>query len=263
MIILKTDEEIQRMRESGHVTAMVLRELSAHVAEGFLVKDLDRIAETMIKNMGAVPAFKGYRGYPKTITVSINEQVVHGIPGKRRLKKGDIVSIDMGVFLDGYCSDAALTVPVGEVSPEAEKLIRVTRESFYKGVEKAFIGNRLGDVSHAIQVYAESFGFSVVRDLVGHGIGRAMHEDPPVPNYGRSGSGTLLKKGLVIAIEPMINAGAWEVVCLDDGWTVVTRDGGNSSHFEHTVALTEEGPRILTLPMDAPREEEYPFSKTT
>ncbi len=259
MITVKSDEDIKWMRESGHITATVLMELAKMISEGIFVNDLDRVAESMIKKMGAISAFKGYRGYPKTITVSINEQVVHGIPGQRKLKNGDLVSIDMGVFYKGYCSDSAISVIVGDLKND-EKLLNVTRESLYKGIEKAAIGNRLGDLSNAVQSYVEENGFSVVRDLVGHGIGKAMHEDPPIPNYGKTGAGPLLKKGFVLAIEPMVNAGVWQVYCLDDGWTVVTADGLNSAHFEHTVAITDRGPRILTLPMDASEKEEYPFS---
>ncbi len=260
MVTLKTDEDIELMRRSGCITAAVLSMLAENSHEGICLNDLDRLAETMIKKMGAVPAFKNYRGYPKTITVSINEQVVHGIPGKRKLKKGDLVSFDMGVFYKGHCSDAALSVIVGDnCNADDKKLLQVTKESLYKGIEQAVIGNRLGDVSHAVQKHAEAHGFSVVRDLVGHGIGREMHEDPQVPNYGRAGRGILLKKGMTLAIEPMVNAGKYGVLCLEDGWTIVTADGKKSAHFEHTVAITEKGPRILTLPEDASEEEEFPF----
>ena len=260
MINIKSDDDIKRMRESGHITATVLRELSGMICEGIFVKDLDRHAEDMIKKMGAIPAFKNYRGYPATLNVSINEQVVHGIPGKRRIKDGDVVSIDMGVFLNGWCSDSALTVIAGTPNPKDELLLKVTKESLFKGIEKCCVGLRLGDISNAVQTHVESNGFSVVRDLVGHGIGKALHEDPSVPNYGKAGMGPTLKKGFVVAVEPMVNTGGWQVACLDDGWTVVTQDGLNSAHFEHTIAITERGPRILTLPLSASESEEYPFS---
>ncbi len=260
MVTVKSDEDIKWMRHSGTITAAVLAELAKNAHEGISLNDLDRIAESMIKKMGAVPAFKNYRGYPKTITVSIDDQVVHGIPNKRKLKKGELVSFDMGVYYNGWCSDSALSVIVGDdPNPEDVRLLEATKNSLYKGIEQCVIGNHLGDVSHAVQQYAESKGFSVVRDLVGHGIGRSMHEDPAVPNYGRAGRGLLMKKGMVIAVEPMINAGTHRVLCLEDGWTIVTEDGKKSAHFEHTIAFTERGPRILTLPEGASEEEEYPF----
>lgn len=260
MVTLKSDDDIKWMRHSGTITAAVLRELAKNCQEGICLNDLDRMAESMIKKMGAVPAFKNYRGYPKTITVSINEQVVHGIPGKRRIRKGDLVSFDMGAYYKGHCSDSALSVLVGDSpDPEDLRLLETTKESLYEGISKFLPENHLGDISNAVQSYAEGRGFSVVRDLVGHGIGRQMHEDPPVPNYGRPGRGLLLQKGLVLAIEPMINAGVYDVIFLDDGWTVITADGRKSAHFEHTVALTDKGPRILTLPEDATEEEEYPL----
>lgn len=260
MVNLKSDDDIKWMRHSGTITAAVLQELAKNCQEGICVNDLDRMAESMIKKMGAVPAFKNYNGYPKTITVSINEQVVHGIPGKRKIKKGDLVSFDMGAFYKGHCSDSALSVLVGDnPDPEDLKLLNTTKEALYKGIAQFVEGNRLGDISHAVQEYAEGRGFSVVRDLVGHGIGRAMHEDPSVPNFGKAGRGMALKKGLVLAIEPMINAGVYDVIFMDDGWTVITADGKKSAHFEHTVALTDRGPRILTLPEDASEEEEYPL----
>ncbi len=258
MITVKSQEDLKWMRHSGHITATILNELKKSSVEGIFAKDLDRIAETMIKNMGAVSAFKGYRGYPKTITVSINEQVVHGIPGTRPLQKGDLVSIDMGVFYKGHCSDSAISLIVGE-DDSGNKLLEVTKESLYRGISKATANNRLGDISYAVQSYVGENGFSVVRDLVGHGIGRQMHEDPQIPNFGKAGTGPRLRNGFTLAIEPMVNAGDWKVECLKDGWTVVTADGTLSAHFEHTVAITEKGPRILTLPFDAPESQEYPF----
>ncbi|MDQ7823201.1 MAG: type I methionyl aminopeptidase [Candidatus Eremiobacteraeota bacterium] len=260
MIILKSDDEIALMRESGHITATVLEELRNASGVGVTTRELDRIADSLIVKMGARPAFKGYKGYPSATTISLNDEVVHSIPNKRKLKSGDVVSIDMGVFYRDYCSDAAITVAIGDVEPEKLRLMQVTRESLYKGIRKAVIGNRLGDVSSGIQEHVESNGFSVVRDLVGHGIGRAMHEEPQVPNYGTPGIGPLLRKGMVLALEPMVNLGTYKVAVKRDNWTVVTEDGKCSAHFEHTVAVTEKGPRILTLPHGAAKNEEYPFS---
>ncbi len=261
MIILKSEDEIQIMRESGHITALVLQELEKNTAEGITTRELDRIAEDLIIKMKARPAFKGYKSYPCSTTISINEEVVHGIPGKRKLKSGDIVSIDMGVFYRDYCSDAAITLAIGEIGEEKKKLLKVTQEALYKGIEKAVQGLRLGDLSSQIQDYVELNGYSVVRALVGHGIGRAMHEEPQVPNYKMEKSGPLLRAGMVLAIEPMVNMGTDEIYIKEDKWTVVTADSKCSAHFEHTVAITNNGPRILTLPNGAPREEEYPFSQ--
>lgn len=263
MITIKNEEDIKWMRYSGHITGTVLRELKKISHEGILLNDLDRTAESMIKKMRAIPAFKGFRRdakhvYPKTITVSINDEVVHGIPTDRPLQKGDLVSIDMGAFYKGYCSDSAISFIVDD--DREDKLLTVTKESLYKGISKMFAGNRLGDISNAVQTHVEAHGFGVVRDLVGHGVGKAMHEDPAVPNFGRAGTGPLLRKGFVLAIEPMVTEGSWEVEELDDGWTVVTADGSRAAHFEHTIAITEKGPRILTLPFDVPESEEYPFS---
>jgi len=206
------------------------------------------LAEEYIKRHGGIPAFKGYRGYPRSLCVSVNEEVVHGIPGKRRLKEGDIVSLDLGVLMDGYYGDAAITVPVGKVSELAKKLIKVTEEALYRGIEMARPGNRLSDISHAIQTHVEKAGFSVVREFVGHGIGKQLHEEPQVPNFGPPNRGPRLEPGMVLAIEPMVNTGTWEVRILPNGWTVVTADGGLSAHFEHTVAITDNGPEILSLP---------------
>jgi len=253
MIVIKSKDEIKLMRESGHITALVLDELKKMIQEGITTAELDKTAENLIKKNGAIPAFKGYQGrgkkpFPASITVSINEEVVHGIPGKRKLRKGDIVSIDMGVVWKGFYSDAAFTMPVGEVEEGKKKLIDVTRESLYIGIGMAREGNRLTDISSAIQQYVEKNGFSVVRDLVGHGIGRQMHEEPQIPNYGPPGFGPTLERGMVLAIEPMVNMGDYSVKFLDDAWTVVTADQSCSAHFEHTVAISDNGPIILTLP---------------
>ncbi len=228
--------------------ARALKYLKAFIREGITTEELDRLAEEYIKRHGGIPAFKGYRGYPRSLCVSVNEEVVHGIPGKRRLKEGDIVSLDLGVLMDGYYGDAAITVPVGKVSELARKLIKVTEEALYRGIEMARPGNRLSDISHAIQTHVEKAGFSVVREFVGHGIGKQLHEEPQVPNFGPPNRGPRLEPGMVLAIEPMVNTGTWEVRILPNGWTVVTADGGLSAHFEHTVAITDNGPEILSLP---------------
>ncbi len=246
MIILKSEREIRYMRDAGRIVAGALEDVKKAVKPEVTTQELDKVAEEYIKGAGAVPAFKGYHGFPGNICTSVNEQVVHGIPGLRRLKSGDNVSIDIGAVINGYNGDAAITVPVGEVDDAVAKLIAVTEASLYKGLEQAVAGNRLSDVSHAIQVEAESHGYGVVRDYVGHGIGRHMHEDPQIPNYGPPGRGPRLKPGMTLAIEPMINEGTFEVRTLDDGWTVVTTDGKRSAHFEHTVVVTENGPEILT-----------------
>ena len=247
MIILKTDREIKLMREAGRIVASVLEEMKNSVKPGITTAKLDEIAETLILKMGAAPAFKGYNGFPSSICASINEEVVHGIPGLTKLKSGDIISIDVGAVKDGYYGDAAVTLPVGEVNSERMALIKTTHNALMQGIEQAFIGNRLSDISHAIQIYVENLGFSVVRQYVGHGIGRDMHEDPKVPNYGPPGRGPRLEQGMVLAIEPMVNIGTYIVETKEDGWTVVTQDLKESAHFEHTVAITEDGPKILTL----------------
>lgn len=247
MINIKTDKEIELMRHAGKVVGDTLAALEEVIKPGITTAEIDKIAEELIIKQGAKPSFKGYEGFPGTICASVNEEIVHGFPGKRVLKEGDIISIDCGAILEGYQGDAARTFPVGKVSEEAEKLIKVTKESFFKGVEKAVVGNRLGDISWAVQQYAESNGFSVVRDFVGHGIGREMHEDPEVPNFGRPGRGLRLSHGLVLAIEPMINIGRYNVRIMPNGWTVVTADGSLSAHYENTVAILKDGPEILTL----------------
>ncbi|HHZ17360.1 MAG TPA: type I methionyl aminopeptidase [Peptococcaceae bacterium] len=246
MIILKSERELQYMYDAGQIVAQTHRELAKAVRPGITTLELDRIAEEFILRKQAVPTFKGYNGFPNSICASINEEVVHGIPSLRQLKTGDIISIDIGATLNGYVGDAAVTLPVGEVDEETQKLLEVTEQSLYEGIKKAMVNNRLSDISHAVQTYAESHGFSVVQDFVGHGIGRSMHEDPQVPNFGPPGRGPRLKAGMVLAIEPMVNVGGYEVDTLENNWTVVTIDGKRSAHFEHTVAITERGPWILT-----------------
>jgi len=250
MVIRKSRSEIEKMRRSGLIVAGTLSKLRQMVAPGITTRELDVVAESTIRAAGAIPTFKGYRGFPASICASINDEVVHGIPSDRRLKEGDIIKLDCGATLDGYVGDAAISVAVGEVSPEVVRLLEVTRESLLKAIEKMVAGNRLYDVSYAVQQHVEERGFSIVRDFCGHGIGQRMHEDPQVPNYGRPGTGPVLKEGWVLAIEPMVNEGSFEVRVLSDGWTVKTRDGKASSHFEHTIAVTEDGPRVLTAAED-------------
>jgi len=246
LIVLKSPDEIKKMSEACRIVAEVIDNIKMSVAPGITTKEIDGIAETYIVARGAKPAFKGYRNYPATVCASVNEQVVHGIPSPKKLNNGDIVSIDIGAFYKGFYGDAAITLPVGEINSAAAKLVTVTEQALQAGLEKAVIGNRLSDVSSAIQAHAESAGFSVVRNFVGHGIGRELHEDPQIPNYGKPGSGPQLREGMTLAIEPMVNAGGWEVNILDDGWTAVTRDGSLSAHFEHTIAVTKNGCVILT-----------------
>lgn len=247
MIIRKSPDEIAPMRRAGRIVAGTIRAVTAAVRPGVTTADLDRVADDYIRAQGALPSFKGYRGFPASICTSVNEQVVHGIPGARVLKAGDLLSLDFGAIWDGYHADSAVTVFVGEpLSAEAEKLVRVTEEALETGIAQLVPGKRLSDIGHAIQKMVESAGFSVVREYVGHGIGRSLHEDPPVPNYGPPGRGPDIAPGLVVAIEPMVNAGGWETRLLADEWTVVTADGALSAHFEHTVAVTEDGPAVLT-----------------
>jgi len=247
VIVCRSAAELERMREAGRLVGEVLTELTAAVAPGVSTAELDEIAERRIRQAGATPAFKGYHGYPATICASINDEVIHGIPsGRRVLAAGDIISIDVGAALDGYYGDSAVTLPVGQVSEQAATLLRVTEESLYKAIEQARPGKRVSDIGHAVQRHVEAFGFSVVREFVGHGIGVRMHEEPQVPNYGEPGRGPQLTEGMVLAIEPMVNAGKAAVKVLADGWTAVTRDGSLSAHFEHTVAVTADGPWILT-----------------
>jgi methionyl aminopeptidase len=246
LIILKSQDEIKRMAESCRIVAEVLEGIKQHIAPGIATNELDAFAESFIVQKGARPAFKGYKGYPASVCISVNEQVVHGIPSSAKLNEGDIVSLDIGVYYKGFYGDAAITLPVGNIGSEPKRLLSATEKALQIGIGKAVIGNRLSDVSAAIQDYVESEGFSVVRELVGHGIGRELHEEPQVPNFGRPGQGPELREGMTLAIEPMVNAGGWEVVILDDGWTTVTKDRSLSAHFEHTIAVTKNGSIILT-----------------
>jgi methionyl aminopeptidase len=247
MIILKSKREIDIMREANQIVADTHQLLSEKLKAGMTTAELDKIADEYIRSRGAVPSFKGYQGFPASICISINEEVVHGIPDSHRIiKDGDIVSVDIGTFFEGFNGDAARTYPVGEVSEVAKKLLDVTEKSLLTGIEKALIGNRLFDISHAVQEYVEANGFSVVRDYVGHGIGRKMHEDPQIPNFGPAGKGPKLKNGMTLAIEPMVNVGGFEVETLEDSWTVVTEDRTLSAHFEHTIAITNHGVEILS-----------------
>ncbi len=246
MIVCKSPAEIEKMRAASVLVAEVLAELAGMVKPGVSTLDLDAEAERLVRAGGAEPAFKGYRGYPSTLCASVNEQVIHGIPSKRALADGDIISLDMGVKMNGYFGDSAVTVPVGRVSEEAQLLLRVTRESLEKGIEQARLGGRISDIGHAIQKHVEAQGFSVVREFVGHGIGASLHEEPQIANYGDPGRGPRLAEGMTLAIEPMVNAGRPGVKMLADGWTAITRDGSLSAHFEHTVAITKNGPLVLT-----------------
>lgn len=247
MIEVKNDSELQKMREAGKVTAAVLKLMTELVKPGISTWELDAAAEKTIRSFGATPLFLGYYGFPGSICASVNEEVVHGIPKKDKiLKSGDIISIDTGARLDGFCSDAAITLGVGKVSDEAQRLMDVTKKSLYKAIGQVKPGNRLGDVEHAVETFAIANGMGVVRDYCGHGIGRNMHEEPSIPNFGRPGTGPLLEKGMVLAIEPMLTAGTYKVRELDDGWTVVTADGKYAAHFEHTVAVTAHGSEIFT-----------------
>jgi methionyl aminopeptidase len=246
MVILKSPSEIERIRQSNVIVVEILEILRQEVKPGADTLTLDRISEELALARNAKPAFKGYRGFPHSLCASVNQQVVHGFPSQRPLKEGDILSMDFGILYNGYYGDAAITVPVGKVSSVAQRLMEATKEALLSGIEQAAPGKRLSDISHAIQSRAEAAGFSVVRKFVGHGIGKALHEDPQVPNYGKPGMGIRLKPGMVIAIEPMVNAGGYEVKTLEDGWTTVTEDGSLSAHFEHTVAITEDGPVILS-----------------
>jgi methionyl aminopeptidase len=235
------------MRAAGRLVGQVLTELASRVEQGVTTADLDAVAEGLILDAGAIPAFKGYHGYPATICASVNDEVIHGIPsGQRVLQQGDVVSIDVGASLEGYFGDSAVTLPVGRISEDAARLLRVTEESLYKAIERARLGGRISDIGHAVQKHVEAHGFSVVREFVGHGIGQQMHEDPQIPNYGDPGRGPRLSEGMVLAIEPMVNAGKAAVKVLNDGWTAVTRDRSLSAHFEHTVAVMADGPWILT-----------------
>ena len=246
MISLKSKREIEFMRDAGRIVAEVLAELRLQCRPGVTTRELDKVAETKAAKAGARPLFKGYKGFPGALCTSVNQQVVHGIPGSYELKEGDIISMDFGALYKGYCGGGAITVPIGAISLPVAKLLKVTEECLYLGIEQMTVGNHLSEVSRAIQLHGEAYGFSMVRDLGGHGIGRKMHEDPMVLNYVTGGRGVKFKPGLVLAVEPMVNAGAEETVILSDGWTVATRDRKPSAHFEHTVAVTENGPDILT-----------------
>ncbi|MBU4312884.1 MAG: type I methionyl aminopeptidase [Candidatus Omnitrophica bacterium] len=247
MIEIKSEREIALIEESGRVVRLVLEEIKKAARPGATTESLNKRVEELIKDFKARPAFKGYRGFPKSICTSINEQVVHGIPGKRTLEPGDILSIDVGVVKNGYFADAAITIEIGDsVSGKAKALIKATRESLEAGIKEAVEGNRLFDISHAVQKYVETRGYSIVRDFVGHGIGKKMHEDPEIPNFGKPGTGARLKKGMVLAIEPMVNEGGYEIEILEDKWTAVTRDRSLSAHFEHTICVTSGAPKILT-----------------
>ena len=246
MIVCKSPAEIEKMRAANQLVARVLEELATMVAPGVSTAELDAVAESRVRAAGAEPAFKGYRGYPATLCASVNEQVVHGIPNRTPLRAGDIISLDMGVKLDGYYGDSAVTVPVGPVREDVARLLRVTQEALEKGIAQATLGGRISDIGHAIQAHVESNGFSVVREFVGHGIGASLHEEPQVANYGEPGRGPRLAEGMTLAIEPMVNMGKAGVKVLADGWTAVTRDGSLSAHFEHTVAVTKQGPLVLT-----------------
>jgi methionyl aminopeptidase len=247
VIIRKSPAEIEKMARAGAVVRGCLELIGTQIRPGITTKELDRLAEKYIRTKGGVPTFKGYRGFPGSICTSPNDMVVHGIPGKVRLSEGDILGVDVGVTMDGYIADAAMTFPVGEISDKARRLLRVTEESLMMGIAQCTVGNRVGDISHAVQVHAESNGYSVVQSMVGHGVGRDMHEDPQVPNFGPAGQGPELREGMVLAIEPMVNAGAYQVEMGEDGWAIYTRDHSLSAHFEHTVAITNNGPRILTV----------------
>ena len=246
MVLLKSKQEIDIMRKVNSMIAGVREELRAMIEPGISTLELDQEAESRILKLGGKPAFKGYRGFPSTLCIALNEVVVHGIPSKRKLKDGDLVGLDMGIIYDDYYGDTAFTMPVGNVTNEAKKLMKTTEESLYKGIEAAQPGGHLHDIGAAVQGHVEKEGYSIVKDFVGHGIGKSLHEDPQVPNYGRKGTGMKLQPGLVVAIEPMVNEGTPDVRILADGWTAVTADGRLSAHFEHSIAITEDGPEILT-----------------
>lgn len=246
MVILKSPSEVEKISQSNVIVAEILEILQQKVKPGSDTAILDKLSEELALARNASPAFKGYRGYPYSLCTSVNQQVVHGFPSKRPLKEGDILSMDFGIFYKSYYGDAAITVPVGKVSKVAERLMKTTKKALHLGIEQAAPGKRLSDISHAIQGCVGAAGFSVVRKFVGHGIGKALHEDPQIPNYGEPGMGIRLKPGMVLAIEPMVNVGSYEVKTLEDGWTTVTKDGSLSAHFEHTIAITEDGPVILS-----------------
>lgn len=246
MIPLKSEKDLELLRISGNILGSVIKQVRNCVKVGLTTLDIDNLAENLIREKKAVPAFKGYKGFPATACISINEEIVHGIPDSRRIKDGDIVSIDLGLNFEGYFSDAAFTVCVGKVGPREKKLVKVAKEALMQGIKFAQPGNHLSDISAAIQKHVEANGFSVVRQFVGHGIGKNLHEEPEIPNFGVRHQGPVLRSGMVLAIEPMVNIGTWESKILENGWTAVTADGSASAHFEHTIALTDKGPEILT-----------------
>ncbi len=246
-MIIYCEEEVRAIKRSNQIVAKILNGLETMIKPGIHTKELDEWAETRTREMGAIPAFKGYRDYPSSLCTSINEEIVHGIPSSRSLREGDILSLDFGVLYEGYYGDAAATFPVGKITPQANKLIQTAKEAFYKGLEQIEVGKRISDISHAIQSYVESQGFSVIRSFVGHGIGLSLHEEPQIPNFGLPGRGLKIKPGMVFALEPMIAMGDWNVEILDDNWTAITKDRSLSAHYEHTVAVTQEGAQILSL----------------
>jgi methionyl aminopeptidase len=245
-MIIYCEEEVRAIKRSNQIVAKILEELGSMIRPGVRTRELDEHAEARTREMGAIPAFKGYRDFPSSLCTSINEEIVHGIPSSRALREGDIISLDFGVLYEGYYGDAAVTFPVGEVTPRAKKLIQTAKEAFHKGLDQAKAGNRLSDISHAIQSYVEAQGFSVIRSFVGHGIGLSLHEEPQIPNFGLPGKGPKIKPGMVFALEPMIAMGDWSVEILEDNWTAITRDKSLSAHYEQTVAITEEGAEILS-----------------
>ena len=246
MIPLKSEKDLEMLRRSGKILAKIMQKMREFIHVGVSTEEIDQLAEELMRKENAIPAFKGYKGFPANICTSVNEEIVHGIPSDRRLKEGDIISLDLGINYKGYFSDVAVTLPVGTVNSRVKKLIEVTRIALSEGIKQARIDNRLSDISYTIQSYVEKYGFSVVREFVGHGIGLSLHEEPEIPNFGRPHQGPILKGGMVFAIEPMVNMGVWESQILDNGWTAVTKDGLASAHFEHTIAITEKGPEILT-----------------
>jgi methionyl aminopeptidase len=246
MIPLKSEKDLQILRKAGAILAGIINKIQGKVAAGITTAEIDRIAEELVRKEGALPAFKGYRGFPATVCTSVNEEIVHGIPGPRKLEVGDIISIDIGINYQGYFSDSAVTLAVGKVSAAKKKLLEVTKKALAEGIKEARVQNHLSDISYQIQNFVERNGFSVVRQFVGHGIGYNLHEEPEIPNYGKAHQGPKLQSGMVLAIEPMVNMGTWESKILENGWTAVTKDGLPSAHFEHTVAITDKGPEVLT-----------------
>lgn len=245
-IKLKAPHEVKILVKAGHILSSIIHEVTCSLKSGMTTKAIDAIAEQLIAEHGVTPAFKGYRGFPACCCISVNDEVVHGIPGEKCVRDGDIVSIDVGIIYKDYYSDTAITLGVGKINSKLQELLDVTKESLTQGINQARVGNRLGDISHAIQSFVEARGFSIVRDFVGHGIGKNLHEAPEIPNFGSSGTGPILKEGMVFAIEPMVNVGSWQTRICEDGWTVVTADGQASAHFEHSLAITANGPLILT-----------------